>query len=144
MFPGLHNRPNYVLSQIKKKCFDEKGNITRESAKTLGVHQLVFSIPPPPQEQPKNRRRILEEKIKQLVDSVEQFKQVAPLLLDNLDSDDLNSLGYNELMMKMKEVLDYLTNAQATVDRMDKDALVEALSFLIKARTIIRQYDKES
>lgn len=43
MFPGLYNQPNYVLSQIKKKCFDEKGNITRKSAKTLGVHQLVFS-----------------------------------------------------------------------------------------------------
>ena len=58
MFPGLYNQPHYVLSQIKKKCFDENGNITPKSEKTLGVHQLVFRIPSP-QEQPKNRKKIL-------------------------------------------------------------------------------------
>lgn len=141
MFPGLYNQPNYVLSQIKKKCFDEKGNITRKSAKTLGVHQLVFSIPPP--QQPKNRRKILEEKVRQLVDSVEQFKQVVPLLLDTLDSDDLNSLGYEELKNRMKEVLGFLVKVEATVDGMDKDTVVEALSFLNKARTVIKQRNNE-
>ena len=43
----------------------------------------------------------------------------------------------------MKEVLGFLENAQATVDGMDKDAVVEASSFLNKAKTIIKQHGDE-
>lgn len=85
----------------------------------------------------------MEEKVRQLVDSVEQFKQVVPLLLDTLDSDDLNSLGYEELKNRMKEVLGFLVKVEATVDGMDKDTVVEALSFLNKEKTIIKQHGDE-
>ena len=80
---------------------------------------------------------------KQLLDSMEQFKQVAAWLVDSQDSDDLDSLGHEELKNQMKEVLGFLANAQVTVDGMDKDAVVEALSFLNKEKTIIKQHGDE-
>ena len=78
-----------------------------------------------------------------MLDSMEQLKQVAPWLVDTQDSDDLDSLDHEELKNQMKEVLGFLENAQATVDGMDKDAVVEALSFLNKAKTIIKQHGDE-
>ena len=143
MFPGLHNQPHYVLSQVKKKCFDENGNITPKSEKTPGVHPLVFRIAPP-HEQPKNRKKILVERTKQLIDSMEQFKKVSHWLVETQDSDDLNSLSDGELKMQMKEALSFLGNAQEMIDRLDRDAAMDVLYFLNKATTAIKQYDDES
>ena len=81
--------------------------------------------------------------MKQLLDSMEQFKQVTTWLVETQDSDYLNSLSYEELKKQMNEALSFLANAYATVDRMDKDAVMEVLSLLNKATTIIKQYKDE-
>ena len=63
--------------------------------------------------------------------------------METQDSDYLNSLSYEELKKQMNEALSFLANAYATVDRMDKDAVMEVLSLLNKATTIIKQYKDE-
>ena len=143
MFPGMHNQPNYILHQIKKKCFDKDRKITYESERTVGVDQLVFSIQPP-QKQPKDRKKLLEKRTKQLIDSIKQFRDVAQWLLDTEDSDDLSSLDDEELKNQMKDRLSFLANAQATVDKMDKNEVVNALSCLNKVTTVIKEYNEES
>lgn len=140
MFPGFYKQPSYVITQIKRKCFDSQGAMIHDD--THGIHPLVFRVPPP-SNQPLCRRKAIVEKGNQLLKDISQFQDDVMLLLDTQVQDDLSSLSDEELKNRLKEKVHLLADSIPACERMERDGIAEVVTYLEKAISTIQDCSLE-